>query len=67
MEIKDLYWGYSHVNGSIQAKRYFDQRDLQDAQESDFVDIIVGPFLANNRTEALDYIKKQINKIQWQN
>ena len=51
------WWGYLHVNGSVQAKRFFDKRDLDEAWESDFVVHVVGPFPATNRAEALDKVK----------
>jgi hypothetical protein len=50
---KLLWWGYRHTNGSVQAKRYFDQRDLEDAYESPFVRQVVRPFEANSREDAL--------------
>ncbi len=34
---KIMWWGYEHVNGSYHAKRYFDEADLKEARESDFV------------------------------
>lgn len=34
---RELWWGYRHVSGTLQAKRYFDKLDIEDAQESDFV------------------------------
>jgi hypothetical protein len=46
------WWGYKHIDGSIQVKRYFDERDVQDAMESDFVVSIVHPFDAIDRSEA---------------
>ena len=47
------WWGYIHVNGSIQVKRYFDKRDLEEAWESDFVYHVYGPFDAVDRDGAL--------------
>lgn len=54
------WWGYLHTNGNIQAKRYFDRRDIDEAWESDFVKLAFGPFLASNRTKAIAYIKSQL-------
>lgn len=60
---KLLWWGYKHTSGTYQAKRYFDERDIQDANESDFVDAIVYPFNVpenaqpDTRTWALEHIK----------
>lgn len=60
MEIdKILWWGYKHTSGTLQAKRYFDKKDLEEAYESPFCDIIVQPFEAKNREEALTYIENQ--------
>jgi hypothetical protein len=51
------WWGYKHVSGSLQAKRYFDKEDLIEAKESPFVAQIVQPFEAKDRAEALLIIK----------
>lgn len=55
---KNLWWGYLHVRGTLQAKRYFDKRDLDEAYESDFVAQVVQPFMAKDREEALDHVRK---------
>ena len=54
------WWGYEHVNGSLQAKRYFDKRDLTEARASDFVARVVGPFDCNTREEALQRIAEAL-------
>jgi len=54
------WWGYEHVNGSLQAKRYFDERDLTEARESAFVALVVGPFNCNTREEALRRIAEAL-------
>lgn len=48
-----LWWGYLHDNGSVHVKRFFDQRDLAEARESDFVEAVTGPFKANSREDAM--------------
>lgn len=53
-----LWWGYRHTSGSLQAKRYFDARDIEEARESDFVSQVVGPFQAAGRDEALSIVEK---------
>ena len=53
---KNLWWGYLHVEGTIQAKRYFDRLDLEEAGESPFVKSYFGPFEAENREEALNIL-----------
>lgn len=52
------WWGYLHINGSIQVKRYFDQRDTDEAEESPFVDKVVYPFDAVDRQDALKQAKE---------
>ena len=47
------WWGYLHSNGSIQAKRFFDQKDIESARESDFVLAVSWVFDAVNREDAL--------------
>jgi hypothetical protein len=53
MTDKILWWCYLHTNGHIQAKRYFDQRDLDDADESPFVKRRSSPFEAEDRDDAI--------------
>jgi hypothetical protein len=50
------WWGYLHINGSIQAKRYFDQQDIDEAHTSPFVARVHGPFPAKNRDNALQIL-----------
>lgn len=58
-ENKMQWWGYRHTSGTYQAKRYFDRRDIEEAEDSDFCEIVVGPFLAENREEALEIVKQR--------
>lgn len=58
-EEKLEWWGYRHTNGSLQAKRYWSDDDLQDADESPFVKERTGVFLASSREEALKIIDEQ--------
>ena len=52
------WWGYVHINNSIQVKRWFgDYRDLEEAVESDFTETTYGPFLAAGRQQAIDHIQ----------
>ena len=46
------WWGYLHENGNIQVKRYFGPLDIQEAEESPFVQRACGPFLAADRDDA---------------
>ena len=59
---KHKWWGYKHVSGTYQAKRYFDEQDVSEAKESAFSQGVVGPFMAANREEALEIVEAQINK-----
>ena len=52
------WWGYIHQNGSVQVKRWWgDHRDIDEAQESDFVETTYGPFMAASRQQAIDHIQ----------
>ena len=57
-EIKNNWWGYKHTSGTYQAKRYFEPLDIQEARESPFCAVVVGPFLAKDREEALAIVKQ---------
>ena len=59
MENKNLWWGYLHVNGTVQAKRYFSPEDIIEANASPFCDVAVGPFWAEDRDEALFILNQQ--------
>jgi hypothetical protein len=59
---QNLWWGYKHVSGTYQAKRFFnDMRDVEDAIDSSFVERVVYPFPAENRDEALKHIESITN------
>lgn len=60
---KQLWWGYKHTSGTLQAKRYFSKLDIDEAIESDFVADVVFPFLAKDRDEALGYINEQTKNM----
>jgi hypothetical protein len=59
--VKNLWWGYLHIEGTLQAKRYFDERDTQEAEESPFVKQVIYPFEAESREEALNIIRKKLD------
>jgi len=59
METTNLWWGYKHESGTYQAKRFFDQRDIDEAYESGFCEEVVNPFPANSREQALEIIKNK--------
>lgn len=56
---KKQWYGYKHISGTYQAKRYFSLLDIQEAEESPFVKQVVGPFLSHTRDQALEYVKSQ--------
>jgi hypothetical protein len=51
------WWGYIHTDDSIHAKRYFDEGDLREARESDFVDRICPPFEAETPADAFKHVR----------
>jgi hypothetical protein len=64
MSDKLLWWGYEHSNGSYQAKRYFQQLDFQEAIQSPFCKIVVGPFEATDRDDAINTIVELVGEIK---
>ena len=62
MDNKLEWWGYKHTSGTLQAKRYFTRQDIDEAHESPFCDIVVGPFLANDRDDALEIVNRLTTK-----
>ena len=56
----NYWWGYKHKEGTLQAKRYFGNQDLEEAYSSPFVETVVGPFRADGRDEALNIIKTRL-------
>ena len=57
---KIIWWGYRHMNGSIQAKRYFGSLDIYEARESPFCKTVSSPFEAINREDALKQLEKLV-------
>ena len=51
------WWGYVHVNSSLHVKIYFDNQDISEAWESPFVERVAGPWVCENREEALKKLK----------
>jgi len=58
---KNLWWGYKHVSGTYQAKRYFEPLDITEAIESPMCEIVTQPFEAENREDAIEKVKKLTN------
>ena len=62
--MKELeWWGYIHINGTLQIKRYFDQLDITEAYESPFCTDIRGPVEANTREEAQKKLFGEISNL----
>jgi hypothetical protein len=55
------WWGYIHVNGSIQAKpaSWDVQQRLDEAQDSPMVRRVIEPFDAIDRDDAISKIRRQ--------
>lgn len=59
--MKNKWWGYLHINGTIQAKRFFSRLDVSEAMDSPFVDRVWGPFEAEDRDEALKILEDRFS------
>ena len=56
----NMWWGYRHTSGTVQAKRFFDDRaPIEDARQSTFVTQVVEPFQADSRDEALQIVRQR--------
>lgn len=59
-----FWWGYVHVNGSVQVKRYHDSlMDIEDARDSPFVTRVFSPFKAEDREDAIRYIEECLTRV----
>ena len=58
--MNNKFWGYIHVNGQLQVKRYFDKQDIDEAKESPFVAKYFGPVEADNIDMATDLLKRAL-------
>jgi hypothetical protein len=56
------WWGYLHESGSIQLKRYFDNEDIYEAEDSPFVQEVLGPFEAESRDEAILILQEHFKR-----
>ena len=54
------WWGYLHVEGTLQVKPYFDPLDLTEARESPFVKSVHGPWEVEGREEALAKLRADL-------
>jgi len=55
------WYGYMHIHGPLHAKRFFDDKDLQEARESDFVEAVTGPFWAKDREHAIQIVEERLD------
>ena len=60
------WWGYRHLGGTYQVKRYTEPRDVEEASESPFVLHACGPFKAWDREEALRTVKTLTDEMMIQ-
>lgn len=58
----NLWWGYRHTNGSLQIKRYFGSLDILEARESPFCEVVVNPFPATDRDDAIHQLKIRLGE-----
>lgn len=54
------WWGYRHTSGTLHTKRYFDQLDIQEANESPFCARVIGPFNADSSEAARRIVKDKL-------
>ncbi len=54
------WWGYLHVNGTVHPRRYFDDRDLEEANESSFVSWVSPAFKATDRLDAINKLNTAV-------
>lgn len=59
-EARQLWWGYKHVSGIYQTKRYNELQEIMNAQESDFCETVVGPFHAADIDEARQIVQSLV-------
>lgn len=58
----NLWWGYVHQSGTIHVKRYFDERDIEEANESPFCALVTqAPYQAIDRDDAIEKLKQILN------
>lgn len=54
------WYGYKHISGTYQAKRYFSFNDILEARSSPFVKAVTGVFEAKDREHALQIIEETL-------
>lgn len=56
-----LWWGYLHIEGTIQVKPFFDALDIVEAYQSPFVKEVFTEFEAKDREDAIRIVKEKID------
>lgn len=59
---KRQWWGYLHSSGTYHTKPYYGALDTDEARESPFCKIVVGPFYASDRDDALKIVKERTDE-----
>ena len=62
---KIKWWGYLHNSGTLHTKRYFSQEDIDEANESPFVQVVFGPWEVNNKEEAENKLRENLKGGGW--
>ena len=52
---KMSFWGYLHINGTVQVKCYFGPDDVAEAEESDFCITALGSDKFESMVDAVKY------------
>jgi len=58
------FWAYKHTDGQIHLKHFHDdfgEDAMEEAEGSEFVDILYGPFDAKDRKEASEKAKQMLS------
>jgi hypothetical protein len=58
------YWGYQHIDGSIFLRYYFSASEYEEAQESEFVKVVIKPFKAINRKHAEARLREKLMTVR---
>lgn len=66
-----FFWGYLHTNGNKVLKRYFEggwsKSALAMEAKSDFVQVLIGPFMASSQRKAIKILKNNIHEYNKRN
>lgn len=62
MDNKRQWWGYQHTSGTLHVKPYFGKLDIEEAHESPFCKVVVGPFMVSDSEDAREILKEILEK-----